>query len=93
MENKIAHKGNAKSEHRHHSKPPSNIAPSTIVLPLTNPIFPILVILVMLVMSWLFLLLLLHGLGWLLLAIADPPIGRTADNHMLHSVAATKLLR
>jgi len=44
---------------------------------------------VMLVMS----LLLLQGMGWLLLAMADPPIGRTAENRMLAAVAATKLLR
>jgi len=49
--------------------------------------------LVMLVMSLLMLLLLLQGMGWLLLAMADPPIGRTAEHCMLDSVAATKLLR
>jgi len=49
--------------------------------------------LVMLVMSLLLLFLLLHGMGWLLLAVADPPIGRTAENRMLPLVAATKLLR
>jgi len=52
-----------------------------------------LVTLVMLVMSLLLLLLLLQGTGWLLLAMADPPLGRTAENRMLASVAATKLLR
>jgi len=54
-----------------------------------------LVILVMLVMSMLLqlLLLLLQGMGWLLLAMADPPIGRTAECCMLASVAATKVLR
>jgi len=49
--------------------------------------------LVMLVMSLLLLLLLRQGTGWLLLAMADPPIGRTAENHMLASVEATKVLR
>jgi len=49
--------------------------------------------LVMVVMLLLLLLLLLQGTGWQLLAMADPPIGRTAENHMLASVAATKLLR
>jgi len=48
---------------------------------------------VMLVMSFLLLLLLLQRTGWLLLAMADPPIGRTAKNHMLASVAATTLWR
>jgi len=52
-----------------------------------------LVLLVMLGMMMLLLLLLLQGTGWLLLAMADPPIGRTAENRMLASVAATKLLR
>jgi len=52
-----------------------------------------LVMLVMLVVSLLLLLLLLQGTGWLLLAVADTPIGRTAENHMLASVAATNLLR
>jgi hypothetical protein len=47
----------------------------------------------MLVMTSLLLLLLLHGMGWLLLAMADPPIDRTAENHMLASVAATLKLR
>jgi len=51
-----------------------------------------LVILLMLEMSLLFLLVMLKGTGWLLLAMADPPIGRTAENHILASVAATKLL-
>jgi len=51
------------------------------------------VMLVMLVMSLLLLLLLLQGMGWLQLAMADKPIGRTAENRMLASVAATKLLR
>jgi len=32
-------------------------------------------------------------MGWLLLAMADLPIDRTAENHMLASVAATKLLK
>jgi hypothetical protein len=43
----------------------------------------------MLVMSLLLLLLLLQGMGWLLLAMA----GRTAENRILASVAATTLLR
>jgi len=46
----------------------------------------------MLVILLLLLLLLLQGTGWLLLAMADPPIGRTGENCMLASVAATKLL-
>jgi len=45
--------------------------------------------LVMLVMLLLLLLLLLQETGWLLLAMA----GRTAENRILASVAATKLLR
>ena len=49
--------------------------------------------LVMFVMSLLLLLLLLEGRGWLLLAMADPPIGRTAEDGILAAVAATKLLR
>jgi len=49
--------------------------------------------LVMLVMLLLLLLLLLPGTGWLPLAMADPPIGRTAVNHMLASVVASQLLR
>jgi len=49
--------------------------------------------LVMLVMLLVLLLLLLQGTGWLLLAMADSPIGRTTANCMLASVAATKLLR
>jgi hypothetical protein len=49
--------------------------------------------LVMLLMSLLLLLLLPQGTGWLLLPMADPPIGRTAENHILASVAVTKLLR
>jgi len=52
-----------------------------------------LAIVVMLVMSLLLLLLLVQGMGWLLLAIADPPIGKTAGNYMLPSVRATNLLR
>jgi len=47
----------------------------------------------MLVMLLLLLLLSPQGIGWLLLAMADPPIGRTAENRMLPSLAATKLLR
>jgi len=49
--------------------------------------------LVILVMSLLLLLLLLQGMGWLPLVMADPLIGRTAENRMLASVAATKQLR
>jgi len=52
-----------------------------------------LVMLVMLVILLLSLLLSLQGTGWLLLAMADPPTGRTAENCMLAPVAATKLLR
>jgi len=40
----------------------------------------------------LLLLLLLQGSGWLLLAMADPPIGSTAEDYLLASVAATMLL-
>jgi len=49
--------------------------------------------LVMLVMLLRLLLLLLQGMGWLLLVMADTPIGRTAENDMQASVSATKLLR
>jgi len=45
----------------------------------------------MLVMLLLLLLLLLQGMGWLLLAMADPTIGRTAENRILASVAATNI--
>jgi len=38
-------------------------------------------------------MLLLQRTSWLLLAMTDPPIGRTAENRMLVSEAATKLLR
>jgi hypothetical protein len=48
---------------------------------------------VMFVMTLLLLLLSLQGTGWLLLVMADPPIVRTAENCILSSVAATKLLR
>jgi len=51
------------------------------------------VMLVMLVVSLLLLLLSLQGMGWLLLVMADPPIDRKAENCMLASVVATKLLR
>jgi len=52
-----------------------------------------LAILVILVMSLsLLLLLLLQGMGWLLLAMADPPIGRTVENRMVAFVAETNLL-
>jgi len=44
-------------------------------------------------MLLLLLLLSLHGTGWQLLAMADPPIGRTAENHIQPLGAATKLLR
>jgi len=44
-------------------------------------------------MSLLLQLLLLQGTGWRLLVMADPPIGRTAENQMPGSVAATHLLR
>jgi len=91
--NQIAHKGYSKCDHCHLSLPPSNIAPSTIVLPLTNPILPMLVMLVRLVMSLLLQLQLLQEPGWLLLAMAIPPIGRQAKNRVLASVAATKRLR
>ena len=49
--------------------------------------------LVMLVISLLLLLPSLQGTGRQLLAMADPPIGRTAENRILASVAATKMLR
>jgi len=48
--------------------------------------------LVMQVMSLLLLLLLLQGTGWLLLAMADPSIGSTAENHIPASAAAKMLL-
>jgi len=51
------------------------------------------VILVLFVMSLLMLLVSLQGMGWLLLVRADPPIGSTAENCMVGSVAATMLLR
>ena len=44
-------------------------------------------------MSLLLWLELLDGTDWVLLAMADPPIGRTAENHMLASVAGLKLIR
>jgi hypothetical protein len=46
----------------------------------------------MLVMSLLLVLLFLQRTAWLLLAMADPPRGRTGEDHMQPSVAATKLL-
>jgi hypothetical protein len=52
-----------------------------------------LVMSVILVMLLLLLLRLLQWMGWLLLAMANPTIGRTAENCMLASVAAAKLLR
>jgi hypothetical protein len=52
-----------------------------------------LVMSVILVMLLLLLLQLLQWMGWLLLAMANPTIGRTAENCMLASVAAAKLLR
>jgi len=88
--NKIAHKGNPKSDYWNHSEPPSDIALSPIGLPSTGPVFSTLVILVM---SSLLLLLSLEGTCWLQLAMADPPIGRTTENRMLPSVAPTGLLR
>jgi hypothetical protein len=48
---------------------------------------------VMLVMSLVLLLLFQQGTGWLVLAMADPPIGSTAESCMLALAAATKLLR
>jgi hypothetical protein len=39
------------------------------------------------------LLLLRQETGWLLLAMADPPLGRTVENRMVASVAETNLLR
>jgi len=66
------------------------IALCTIVLPSTYPVFSMLMMLVMLFLS---LLLWLQGMGWLLLAIEDPPEGRTAEDYMLGSVAATKQRR
>ena len=47
----------------------------------------------MLLMMLVLVLLLLQGTGWLQLAMADLPIGRTADNRMVATVATTKLLR
>jgi len=44
-------------------------------------------------MSLLLLLLLLQGTGWLLLAMANLPLGKTVENRLLAPVAATKLLR
>jgi len=84
--NQIAHNGNPKSDHWHHSSPPREIAPSTIILPLTNCIISILV---MLVMS--LLLLLLQGMGWPLQMMADHPKRRTAENRIQASLRATKL--
>jgi len=49
--------------------------------------------LLMLVMSFLLLWMSLQGMGWPRLAMADLPRGRTAENHMLASGAATKVLR
>src|SRR5258705_11423117 len=63
------------------------------VQPSTNPICSRPFMLVILVMLLLLLLLLLQGTGWLLVAMADPPTGKTAENSMLGSVAAMKLLR
>jgi len=51
------------------------------------------VMLVMVAILLLLLWVLLQGLGWLLLVRTDPPIGRTAENRMLATVAVTKLLR
>jgi len=44
----------------------------------------------MLVMSLLLVSLLLQGMGWLLLAMEDPRIGRIAEDRLLASVATTK---
>jgi hypothetical protein len=52
-----------------------------------------LVLLAMLVIMLLLRLLSLKGMGWLLLAMADPLIVITAENHMLASAAATELMR
>jgi len=60
------------------------------VLLSTDPMFSTTV---PLVMSLQLLLLLLQGTGWLLLQMADLPIGRTAKNRTLPSVAARKLMR
>jgi len=60
------------------------------VLPLTNPVFSTLVMMAMLL---LLLLLLLHGTGWLLLVMADPPIGREAENHIQAKVTVKTLQR
>jgi hypothetical protein len=88
----MVQKGNLKSNLRHDFEPPGNIAPNTIVDSLTNPIISMLVMLVMLVMVLLLLLLLLQGMGLLLLAMANLPIHRTAENSIAASVAATNLL-
>jgi hypothetical protein len=49
--------------------------------------------LLLLVMLLLVLVLSQEGMGWLLVAMADPSRGRTAEKRILASVAATKLLR
>jgi len=90
-DNKVAHKRHPTSNQWHHSWPAWDITFSRIALPSTNPIFTTLLMLVMLAMS--LLLLLLQGTGWLLLAMADPPIGRTAENHILAAAVGSKLLR
>jgi len=53
----------------------------------------VMLVTLMIMLLLLLLLLLLQGPGWLLLAMADPRIGRTAENCMLASAAVTKLLR
>jgi len=47
----------------------------------------------MLAMLLLLQVLSLQWMGWLLLAMADPPLGRTAENGKQASLAATKLTR
>jgi hypothetical protein len=75
------------SNHWYHAEPPNGIAPSTIILPLTNAIFSTLV------MSLLLLLPSLQGTAWLLLPMADSSIGWTDENRKLGSVEATIQLR
>jgi len=93
--NKITPKGNPKYDHSHCSYHPIETAPTAVIHPSTNPLFSMLMTLVILVILVLLLLRLRLrlGTGWLLLAMADPHIGRIAEIHMLASVAATKLLR
>jgi hypothetical protein len=58
---------------------------------LNNRVFSLLVMLLMVMM--LLLMLSVQGTSWLLLAMTDQPIDRTAANCMPVSEAATKLLR